>query len=76
MLEVFLLACGKMIKEEKKKQKKQRQIRRKGRGRRKERKGKADEGREKDKQDRLRMNNSTGSNNHLRSIDLFRSMII
>ena len=27
------------------------------------------------KQDHLRMNNSTGSNNHLRSIDLFRSMI-
>ena len=28
------------------------------------------------KQDHLRMNNSTGSNNHLQSIDLFRSMII
>ena len=28
------------------------------------------------KQGHLRMNNSTGSNNHLRSIDLFRSMII
>ena len=28
------------------------------------------------KQDHLRMNNSTRSNNHLRSIDLFRSMII
>ena len=27
------------------------------------------------KQDHLRMNNSTGSNNHLRSIDRFRSMI-
>ena len=28
------------------------------------------------KQDHLRMNNSTGSNNHFRSTDLFRSMII
>ena len=28
------------------------------------------------KQDHLRMNNSTGSNNHLQSIDPFRSMII
>ena len=28
------------------------------------------------KQDHLRMNNNTGSNNHLRSKDLFRSMII
>ena len=74
MLAVFLLACGPKIKKEKKK--KQRQLRRKGRGRRKERKGKTDEGREKDKQDHLRMNKSTGSNNHLRSIDLFRSMII
>ena len=60
MLAVFLLACGPRIKKEKKK--KQRQIRRKGRGRRKERKRMADEGREKDKLDHLRMNNSTGSN--------------
>ena len=28
------------------------------------------------KEDHLRMNNSTGSNNHLKSRDLFRSMII
>ena len=28
------------------------------------------------KQDHLRMNNSTGSNNHLRSMDVCRSMII
>ena len=28
------------------------------------------------KQDHLSMNNSTGSNNHLRSIDLFKSKII
>ena len=31
---------------------------------------------EKVEQDHLRMNNSTGSYNHLRSIDLFRSTII
>ena len=74
MLAVFLLACGPKIKKEKKK--KQRQLRRKGRGRRKERKRMADEGREKDEQDHLKMNNSTGSNNHLRTIDLFRPKII
>ena len=69
---VFSLACGAMHKQ----RRKQRQIRRKGRGRRKERNRMADEGREKDKLDHLRMNNSTGSNNQLRSLDLFRSMII